>query len=82
MQLNLIRYLAGKDDDILDDPGSLVLHELLSDKFSDSTGPNDCEVCVSRHEQTVVFTVRVIWDPIRVSSPSIYPLYEPWGVYT
>ena len=40
-------YLAGKDDNLLDDPGSLVLQELLDDVFTDGTSPNDSKVCVS-----------------------------------
>ena len=77
MELNLIRYLAGKDDNVLYDPSNLVLQELLNDIVSDATGPNDGKVCISRHEQTLVSMVSVIWDPIRVSSASIYPLSEP-----
>ena len=39
-----ILYLASKDDDIIDDPGSLVLQELLNDVFADGTGPDDGKV--------------------------------------
>ena len=46
-------YLAGKDDDLLDDPGSLVLQELLNDEVAGGTGPNDGEFRVSRHELCV-----------------------------
>lgn len=78
MKLNLTpRYLAGKDYNVIDESVSLVLQELLNDISSDATGPNDCEVCVSRHELSrLVFTVCVISDSIRISSPSIYPLSE------
>ena len=50
-------YLASKDDDFIDDPGRLVLQELLNDVFTDCTSPNDGKVCVSRHELTVLFVV-------------------------
>jgi hypothetical protein len=40
-------YLASKDDDFIDDPGNLVLQELLNDVFADGTSPNDGKVCVS-----------------------------------
>ena len=43
-------YLTRKDDDLLDDPSSLFLEELLNDVNTDGTGPNDGEFCVSRHE--------------------------------
>ena len=46
-------YLAGKDGDLLDDTGSFVLQQLLNDVGTDGTGPNDGEVCVSRHELTL-----------------------------
>ncbi len=51
---NLSSYLAGEDDDLLDDPSSLVLQELLDDVASDVTSPNDSKVCVSRHELRLV----------------------------
>ena len=41
---------------------------------SDGTGPNDCEVCVSRHELTLVCTVTS--DPTSAFH-SIYTLSEP-----
>ena len=40
-------YLATKDDDLIDDPGSLVPQELLNDVFTDGTSPDDGKVCVS-----------------------------------
>ena len=43
-------YLAGKDDDLLDDSSSLVLEELLNDVATNVTCPSDGEVRVSRHE--------------------------------
>ena len=46
-------YLAGKDDDLLDDTGSFVLQQLLNDVGTDGTCPNDGEVCISRHELTL-----------------------------
>jgi hypothetical protein len=49
-------YLAGKDDHLLDGPGSLVLQELLNDEGADVTGTGDGKICVSRHEMTI-FTV-------------------------
>ena len=49
-----ILYLASKDDDIIDDPGSLVLQELLNDVFADGTGPDDGKVLVTRHAETVL----------------------------
>ena len=48
--LDEFTYLAGKDDHILNNPGSLVLQELRNDVAADDTGPDDGEVCVSRHE--------------------------------
>jgi hypothetical protein len=48
--LDEFTYLAGEDDHILDDPGSLVLQELPNDVAADDTGPDNGEVCVSRHE--------------------------------
>jgi hypothetical protein len=47
-----ILYLASKDDDLVDDPSSLVLQELLDDDVTEVTSPNDGEVFVSRHELT------------------------------
>ena len=46
-------YLAGKDDDLLDDPSSLVLQELLNDVDTEGTSPDDGEVGVSRHDLTL-----------------------------
>ncbi len=43
-------YLACKDDNLLDSASGLVLQELLNDEGAEVTGPNDGEVCVSRHE--------------------------------
>jgi hypothetical protein len=43
-------YLTSKDDELFDDPGSLVLEELLNDVVADRTGANDGEFRVSRHE--------------------------------
>jgi hypothetical protein len=43
-------YLAGENDNLLDGPSSLVFQELLDDEAAEVTGPNDGEVCVSRHE--------------------------------
>jgi hypothetical protein len=63
-------YLAGKDDDLIDDPGSLVLQELLNDVVADGTGPSDGEVLVSRHELKMC----VIFESIRALPSSIYPL--------
>ena len=54
-------YLAGKDDDLLYCSGSLVFQELLNDVDPESTGPDDGEVCVSRHELTQVFAVCNSW---------------------
>lgn len=45
-----ILYLAGKNDNLLDGPSSLVFQELLNDEVAEVTGPNDGEVCISRHE--------------------------------
>jgi hypothetical protein len=42
--------LTSKDDNLLDDPGFLVLEELLNDVAADRTCPNDGEFSVSRHE--------------------------------
>jgi hypothetical protein len=52
-------YLARKDDDLLDGSGSLVLQELLDDVVTEGTSPNDGEVCVSRHELTLLSGVCV-----------------------
>ena len=49
-----ILYLASKDDDLVDDPSSLVLQELLDDDVTEVTSPNDGEVFVSRHELTLL----------------------------
>ena len=43
-------YLASKNDDLVDDPGSLVLQELLDDVLTDGASPNNCEGFVSGHE--------------------------------
>ena len=45
-----ILHLAGKNDYLFDGPSSLVFEELLNDDVAEVTGPNDGEVCVSRHE--------------------------------
>ncbi len=45
-----ILYLAGKDSNLLDGSNSLVLEELLNDEAAKVTGPDDGEVCVSRHD--------------------------------
>jgi hypothetical protein len=55
-----ILYLAGKDDDLLYDPGSLVLKELLNDVVTEGTGPNNGEVCVSRHELPVTLSAACV----------------------
>ena len=62
-RIGWILYLAGKDDDLLDDTGNLVLQQLLNDVNTESTGPNDGKVCVSRHESTL-FAVCGIWGAI------------------
>ena len=46
-------YLAGKDHDLLDRPGSLVFQELLNDEGANGTSTSDGEVCVSRHDLTM-----------------------------
>ena len=47
-------YLSGKNDDLLDDPGSLFFQELLNDAVADSTCSNDGEFgIVSGHEPTL-----------------------------
>ncbi len=51
--IRLLIYLAGYDDDLLDDSSSLVLEELLNDVVTDSTCPSNGEVHVSRHELTL-----------------------------
>jgi hypothetical protein len=43
-------YLTGKNDNLLDGPSSLVFQELLNDEGAEVTGPDDGEVCISRHE--------------------------------
>ena len=70
-----ILYLAGKDDDLVDDSSSLVLKELLNDVATNGTCPSDDEVLVSRHELTLS-TVGVIFSP-DASPSSIYHLSEP-----
>ena len=42
----------GKEDDLLDDTGSLILQELLNSVVSEGTSPKDGEVRISRHELT------------------------------
>jgi hypothetical protein len=64
-------YLASKDDDLLDDSGSLILEELLNDVAADGTGPNDGEFGVSRHE-LILSTVSLLYP-----HPFIYFLSEP-----
>ena len=54
-------YLAGKDDNLLHGSGSLVFQELLNDVDTESTGSDDGEVCVPRHELTPVFAVCNSW---------------------
>ena len=47
-------YLSGKNDDLLDDPGSLFFQELLNDAVADSTCSNDSEFgMISGHEPTL-----------------------------
>ena len=43
-------YLAGKDNDLLDNSSSLVLEELLNDVATNGSCPSDGEVRVARHE--------------------------------
>ena len=50
-------YLTSKDDDLLDDSGSLVLEELLDDVVAYRAGPEDGEFSVSRHEVIVLSVV-------------------------
>ena len=69
-------YLTSKDDDLFDNPGSLVPEELLNDVDTDGTGPNDGEFCVSRHGSRL-FVVCVISETIGAPPLSIYPLSEP-----
>lgn len=59
-RIEWIVYLAGKNDDFLDDSGSLVLQELLNDVVTDGTSPNDDEVRVSRHELAVILGPSVL----------------------
>jgi hypothetical protein len=42
-----ILYLSSKNDDLLDDPSSYFLQELLKDTVTDSTYPNDSESGIS-----------------------------------
>jgi hypothetical protein len=74
-----ILYLAGKDDDLLDDSSSLVLEELLNDVAPNGTCPSDGEVRVSGHEVTLL-TVRVIFSLQMLRGSSIYTLSEPRGL--
>jgi hypothetical protein len=69
-----IIHLAGKDDDLFDDACSLVLEELLNDAAADGTSPNDCKVCVSGHELTLIGAVRN--NPIGATSSSP-PVFIP-----
>jgi hypothetical protein len=68
-------YLAGKDDDLLDNSSGLFLKELLDDVATNGTRPGDGEVCISRHEVTLS-TVRVILVHRHFAS-SLYTLSEP-----
>ena len=52
-RIGWIHYLASKDDDLLDDSGSLVLQELPNDIDTEGTSPDDGEICVSGHELTL-----------------------------
>ena len=63
-----ILYLASKDNDLLNDPGSLVLEELLDDVAADRTGPNDGEFRVSRHD------ICCLWRSMATFPYSIYSL--------
>jgi hypothetical protein len=54
-----VLYLAGKDNDLLDGPDSLVLQELLNDVVAECTSSNNGEVRVSRHELTLLSAVCV-----------------------
>jgi hypothetical protein len=58
-----ILYLAGKDDDLLDDASSFVLEELLNDVTTNGTCPSDGKDRVSRHglSKLTLFAVRVIF---------------------
>ena len=67
-----IHHLMGKDNDLLDDAGSLVLEELLNDISANVTGPNDGEVRMSRHESTlstvcVTLAGNTIYPPSRTT---------------
>ena len=48
--MDTLLYLAGKDDDLLDDSISLVLEGLLNDVATNFTCPSDGKDRVSRHE--------------------------------
>ena len=56
--LDRFTYLTGKDDNILDGPRSPVPQELRNDVAADDTGPDNGEVCVSRHEMRLSHCVR------------------------
>ena len=43
-------YLASEDDDLFDDPCSLIFEELLNYVGADRAGSDDGEFRVSRHE--------------------------------
>ena len=45
-----VLYLASKNDNLVDGASSLVFQELLNDEVAEVTGPDDGEVCISRHE--------------------------------
>jgi hypothetical protein len=69
-----ILYLTSKDDDLLDDPGSLFLEELLNDVVADGTGPNDGEFRVSRHE-VMLSAVCAVFGSIASSYFALFYLF-------
>src|SRR6267154_2122006 len=69
--LDEFTYLAGKNDHILDNPGTLVLQELRNDVAADDTGPDNGEVCVSGHG-ILSDCVRDSWDHLCGALPFLY----------
>ena len=69
-----ILYLAGKDDDLLDDSSCLVLEELLDDVGTNVTCSSDGKFRVSRHGLGLS-TVRVIFRP-QMLRPPLFVLFR------
>ena len=66
-------YLACKDDDLIDRPGSLLHQELTDDKATCQAGADNSEVLVSRHV-LIMCSGGSVWGYSRLPPPPIYTL--------